>query len=622
MAEQRGFLRFVLGAFRSIDLARRIILDIAFLAIIVVILLLIFKPSRVNVPKAAALYINPQGTLVEQIPNRVRRAQQRLLGATPPPVTRVRDLVNALGTAKNDPRIQAVVLNLNYFSGGQLAELQRVGRALKQFETSGKKVIAYAANYTQGSYYLAAMSSQAYLTTHQGIVALLGLAAYRNYYKELLKKLRVQWHVVRVGKYKSYVEPYMRNDMSKAARHENIVVLNSLWHLYLTQIARARKLHVADLVSLVNHLPQALQAANGDAARVAKTAGLINGVLDMPRIRAKIAGLVGHNGSVPWGYSRIGLERYLAARRPSVSLADRYWDQVGVIVAQGDIVGGNAPQGTVGAKTLSSLLHRAANNPRVKALVLDVDSPGGSALAADQILHAELAFKAAGKPLVVSMSGLAASGGYWISMAADKIYASKASITGSIGIFAMFPTFQNTLHWIGVHRDGVETAPLADFGDPLRALSPEGKSVLDLIIKHGYAEFTGKVSKYRNLPLSHVDAIAQGRVWTGEDALRVGLVDHIGTLQNAIKEAAKLARVKNYGVVYLSPKLTSGEQFLLSISRTSMARDFVGHWFEGRSVASTIIESPLFSGFRRLLAIHNSQGVYAYCFCAPLSRVE
>lgn len=622
MAEQRGFLRFVTGAFRSIDLLRRIIFDIIFLAIIIAILFLIFKPSGVKIPKAAALYLRPEGTLVEQIPNRVRRAQQRLLGATPRPVTRVRDLVNALVAAKSDPRIQAVVLNLNDFSGGQLAQLQRVGHALREFESSGKKIIAYAANFSQGSYYLAAMSSESYLTTHQGVVALLGLAAYRNYYQQLLQKLRVHWHVVRVGKYKSYVEPFIRNDMSKAARHENTVVLNSLWKLYLTQVAQARHLHVPDLVSLVNHLPEALRAAKGNAARVAKNAGLISGVMDMPQIRSKIAGLVGRNASVPWGYSRVNLETYLAARRPAARQANRHWDQVGIIVAQGDIVAGSAPQGTVGATTLSSLLHRAALSPRVKAVVLDVDSPGGSALAADQILHAELAFKATGKPLVVSMSGLAASGGYWISMAANKIYASKATITGSIGIFAMFPTFQDTLAWIGVHRDGVETAPLADFGDPLRALSSSGKDLLSLIIKHGYAEFTGKVSKYRNLPLSHVDAIAQGRVWPGEDALRVGLVDHIGTLRDAVKEAAKLARIKSYGVAYLAPQLSSGQEFLVHIAHNSMAQAFVGHWFDRPSAATAIIGSPIFRGVRRLLAVRNSHGIYAYCFCGPLAQVQ
>lgn len=623
MARRKGFLWFIGGTLKGIDIIRRVVIDVIFIAIVVVILVAVLRPKAPPIPATAALYLKPRGMLVEQVPDRLRRAQQRLLGRQPAPVVRVRDLVNALDAARTDPRIRAVVLNLNDFVGGELPQLARVSRALKQFESSGKPVIAYAANYGQGAYYLAAVANTTYLTTQQGLVAVLGLSAYRNYYKDLLDKLKVQWHVFRVGKYKSFVEPFTRNGMSPAAKQENTVLLNSLWKNYLGQVARARHLRPADLAGFVNHLPAALAAANGNAAAAARRAGLINGVLTVPEIRAKLAKLVGANPAGRNGYNRIGLGAYLAARHPAARLANRGWDQVAVIVAQGDIVPGAASQGTVGSRTLTRLIDRAARDERVKAVVLDVDSPGGSALAADEILHAELNLKRAGKPLVVSMSGLAASGGYWISMAANRIYASAGTITGSIGIFAMFPTFQRTLTWAGIHRDGVETSPLADFGDPLRAVSPDAAKVFQLIIKHGYAEFTGKVAKYRNLPLSHVDTIAQGRVWPGVAAKRIGLVDEIGGLDAAVRAAAKLAKLRRYGVAYLASRLKPYDKFLVGMSRNTTARVFVGHLFGGSDIGPiSLVAGPALAGIKRILALRDPNGIYAYCFCDAIAEVK
>lgn len=620
-ASRNRFLRFLGGTLKGIDITRRVVIDAIFIAVVIIVLIVILRPSAPQVPQTAALVIDPQGSLVEQIPDPVRRAEQKLLGHPPPPVTRVRDVLWALDTAKSDPQIKAVVLDLDDFGGGSLAQLRRVAKGLKSFEKSGKPVIAYASNYTQGSYYLAAMANQAYLTSDQGIVAMLGLAAYRNYYKDLIDKLRVNVHVFRVGKYKSYVEPYTRNDMSDAAKEENTELLDVLWTRYIDAVAGARGRDAADFTSLANHLPDALSQTDGDAAALAIHSGLIDAVMPLPELRHKIAALV---GTEPDGsdYRHIGMKTYLKARQPGPRLANRAWDQVAIIVAEGDIVPGSAPQGTIGADTLSRLLQRAADSDRVKAVVLDVNSPGGSALASDQILQAELALEKTGKPLIVSMAGVAASGGYWISMAGDKIFASPVTITGSIGIFGMFPTFERTADWAGVHRDGVETSPLADFGDPLRALSPEEAQVFQLVINHGYAQFTGNVAKYRDLPLTHVDAIAQGRVWPGTDAKRIGLVDSFGDLDSAVSYAAGQAKLSHYGVTYLAPALSSGDRFIVNLADSPDARLVARHLFGSDEDGLLAAARPLMTGLAQAFKLRDPHGIYSYCFCAVAARLH
>ncbi len=612
------------GILRGIDITRRVIIDVIFIGIVVFVLVLLFIPKAPVVPASAALKLDPQGMLVEQVPDPVKRAMRKLIGQPVQPITVVRNIENALNTAATDPSIKAVALDLNDFQGGSLAQLERIGKAFKKFEKSGKPVIAYASNYTQGSYYLAATADHAYLTTNQGLVALLGLSAYRNYYKDLIDKLKVQWHVFRVGKYKSYVEPYTRNDMSPEAKQENTVLLDQLWERYINQVSAARGNKAADLTSLVNHWPEALADAKGDASAVATHSNLIDGVMSLPKLRSKIASLVGTDPNTG-SYSQISLKAYLKARAPAARLANRSWNQVAVIVAQGDISSGTEPPGSIGSQTLSHLLDRARRDSRVKAVVLDVDSPGGSALASDHILQAELQLEHSGKPLVVSMSGVAASGGYWISMAADKIFASPSTITGSVGIFGMLPTFEKTLAWAGVHRDGVETSPLADFGDLLRPLGPHAAKLFQEIINHGYAEFTGNVAHYRDLPLSHVQAIAQGRVWTGRDAKRIGLIDQFGDLNAAIAAAAKMAQIKKYGVTYISQRLSSNQKFIVNLSENSTMSGFTSRLFGGGTGygdSALTAFMPVLNGLKRTLAMHDREGMYAYCFCEAVGKLR
>ncbi len=622
MAKPRsGFLRFLIGIFKGIDILRRAIVAIVVIGIVVIVLVWVFTPKGPTVPKTAALALDPQGMLVEQIPDPVKRAMHKLAGMPVSPVTRVRDLVHALDTAAGDPHIEAVTLDLDDFAGGSLPQLKRVAKAMARFEKSGKPVVAYAADYSQGSYYLAAAANKAYLTSPQGMVGVVGLAAYTNYYKDLIDKLKVEWHVFRVGKYKDYVEPYTRNDMSPAAKEETTELIDVLWHRYTNAVAEARGNNPADVVSLADNLPAALTKMGGSAAKVAKHGNLIDGVVSLPALNRQIGKLVGADADTG-EYRSVSLKQYLAARRPAAHIANRAWDQVAIIVAQGDIVTGEAPPGTIGADTLSDLLNRAAHDDRIKAVVLDVDSPGGSAIASSQILNAEVALEKTGKPLVISMSGVAASGGYWISMAGDKIFASPATITGSIGIFGMFPTFQNTMAWVGIHRDGVETSPLADFGDPMRPLTPPEAKVFRLTVNHGYAEFTGHVSHYRNLPLSHVQAIAQGRVWPGTDAKRIGLIDDFGDLATAVKSAAALARLQHYGVTYIAPELSGTQRFIVNLANNPDARSVTMHLFGGGEHPLIEAAQPLLKGLKSTLSLQDPRGVYAYCFCGAIARIH
>lgn len=623
MSESRsGFLRFVGGTLKAIDVIRRVILNVVVFGIIAIVLIAIFAPEGPTVPGRAALALKPEGVLVEQVPDPVSRALKKLIGRPVQPVTPVRDLVRGLDAAARDPHIKAVTLNLNNFAGGTLAQLRRVAEAIRRFQKSGKPVIAYGNYFTQGSYYLAAYADRAYLTNSQGVVALLGLAAYRNYYKELIDKLRVQWHVFRVGKYKSFVEPFTRNSMSPAAQKETTALLSTLWKHYVDDIAAARGKEPAAIIALVNDIPEELSNTHGNAAALAVNNGLVDGVMPMPVLEKTVAGIVAGDANADH-YDSVSLNHYLAARDPAARIANRAWDQVAIIVAAGPIVPGKAPPGTIGADTLSKLMLRAAHSDRIEAVVLDVNSPGGSALASDAILHAELELKRSGKPLVVSMAGVAASGGYWISMAGDRILASPVTITGSIGIFGMFPTFQKTAAWIGIHRDGVKTAPLANLLDPLQPMSESAAKVFKLLIRHGYHEFVGNVAQYRGLPLSHVKTIAQGRVWSGEAAKRIGLIDDFGDLSDAVKAAANMAGLEQYGVRYIEPRFSQMQQLILQLAAEPNARGVSRQLF-GLAGGHPLVTaaSPLLEGLKSALKLRDPRAIYAYCFCGAAAVIH
>ncbi|MEY3464699.1 MAG: hypothetical protein RL603_297 [Pseudomonadota bacterium] len=523
-----------------------------------------------KIPKKAALVVAPAGEIVEQRsddPIDLAVAEARGEGQNE---TLLRDLVEALHVAKADARIAAVMLDLDGMSGAGQPTLDEFARAIDDFRKSGKKVVAFATAYSRDTYFVAAHADEIHLEP-LGLVALEGYDRYRNYFKEALDKLGVDINVFRVGVFKSAVEPYIRKDMSPEDREASQVFINSLWDSYVKSVAAARKLTPEALASYVATLSPAVQAAKGDAAKVALDAKLVTALSSSSDVERRMIALVGEDEEGD-SYAGVTIKDYLRVAHAEDRLKKAKGPQVGIIVASGEIVDGDGAAGSIGGKSMVKMIREARLDDDVKALVLRIDSPGGSVLASEEIYRELLAFKETKRPIVVSMGDLAASGGYYIAMPADEIWASPATITGSIGIFGLIPTINRGLDKIGVGTDGVGTTPLS--GTRLdRPLSPAISTLIQATVERGYEEFLAHVSKGRNKTRDQVHAIAQGRVWSGRDALRIGLVDQLGSLDQAVAAAAKRAKLVEgkYTVRYREPDLSWAQEFAQSIKASTIA---------------------------------------------------
>ncbi|HET6724487.1 MAG TPA: signal peptide peptidase SppA [Gammaproteobacteria bacterium] len=612
MAAGRMILRVLKGIWGVLD----VIVDLLVLAFAAILVLFLVSASvnRPQVPASAALVLNPQGDLVEQYSgDPVQRAVDRMLGRDVRPQTRMRDVLAAIREAETDPRIKAMLIDSRHMAPAALSKLQTIGDAIHEFKSTGKPVFAVLDAPGQSQYYLASMADKVFLNPH-GTVAITGFGVYREYFKDAIDKLAIDWNVFRVGKYKSYVEPFTRNSMSKPAAEADKALLDVLWGSYQKNVAAARGLKPGAVASYVNDMPKNLAAVDGDSAKLAMEAGLVDKLATHDQVASAVAAVagVGPGGD---GFNQIGFRDYLVAtgelNRKSASA-----NEVAVIVAEGDILAGNQPPGTIGGESLSRLIRNARNNGNVKAVVLRVDSPGGSAFASQLILRQVQLTKAAGKPVIVSMGSVAASGGYWISMAADRIYAHPTTITGSIGILGMFPTFQDSLAKLGIHNDGIGTTKLSGDFRPTRAMSPEAKKIFQLTINHGYDRFVGMVAKTRHLSIDRVQEIAQGRVWSGKDAKRLGLIDEFGGLKDAIKAAAQLAGIANgYTVHYVEQPLSFMDRLLRGLSQ--QARGLAGPLIEANSwTPAKQMFSRLHDLVSQVARFNDPRGVYAYCFCA------
>ncbi len=570
-----------------------------------------------RLPSEAALLIQPVGALVEQLAgDPYERAIAGLLGDEDPQ-TLVQDIVDGLEYAKDDSRIKAVVLDLRRLRGGGLSKLHRIGAALDEFRASGKPVIANADFLDQRAYYLASHADEVYMHP-DGLVFLPGFGVYRNYFKDAIDKLRIDWNIFRVGTHKSFVEPYMRMDMSEEDRESTTQLLDQLWRAYREEVAAARGLDVSVIDEFSLNLLENARNENGDIAALALDSGLIDGLLTRAEINTIIVGYVGADTENPDSYRAVDLDDFLAQTR--LLKGDKSAkENVAIIVASGEILNGTQAPGLVGGDSTARLLRRARNDDSVKAVVLRVDSPGGSLFASEVIFDEIEALKDAGKPVVASMGSVAASGGYWISMAADKIYANSSTITGSIGIFGMFPTFQRSLAALGVATDGVGTTLWAGLLRPDRAMSDDAKALFQIFIDKGYDEFISKVSEHRNLDKIEVDRIGQGQVWTGADALGFGLVDEIGNLDEAVAAAAELANLDAgaFGRKMFEKELTPGEQLALDFLSTAMWLGIDPQSLASRPAKSVqdlvkIVENALVPVMR----FNDPKGVYSHCFCA------
>jgi protease IV len=603
---------FFSGLWRGLDALRRA-LHLILLLVIFGIVVGLLRGSVPRIPAKAALLIAPEGQLVEQLTGEpLERALQETRGETHRE-TLLWDLTDALHAAASDPRIPAVALDLEKFEGGTQPTLEELSTALREFRASGKKVIAYAAEMTQERYYLAAQADEVLLDP-MGFVLLEGYDRYRMYLKDALDKLGVEINVFRVGSFKSAVETYTRTDMSPEDREESRAYLNALWTSYQAAVTRARKLPPDALEKYVDSLAKTVPAAGGDAARVALQANLVSSLKTRIEYEQRLIALVGKDDDND-SFKSVSVDDYARYAHAQKKLKADGKPRVGVIVAEGDILDGDQPPGSIGGDTIARLIRQARTDKDIKALVLRVDSPGGSVLASEVIYRELIALRSAGKPLVVSMSGYAASGGYYISAPADEIWASPATITGSIGIFAIIPTIERTLGKVGVATDGVGTTPLSGQLRLDRPLGDEARTLLQSTVSHGYDEFLERVAAGRKKTRDEVDAIAQGRVWAGADARRLGLVDQLGSFNDATRAAARRAKVSDYALEFIEPELTWAQALAMQL-RSGLAALMLRASPTGTALAQLAQRlDPVTREAQRLARFTAPNRLYAYCFC-------
>lgn len=547
------------GIWKLISFVRLALANLLFLASIAVIYFIFTSatPTQPTVPQQSALVLNLSGPIVEQSRyiNPMDSLTGSLFGKDLPKENVLFDIVETIRYAKDDENISGIVLALRDLPETNLTKLRYIAKALNEFKASGKPIYAIGDFYNQSQYYLASYANKIYMAPDGGVM-IKGYSAYTLYYKTFLENLDVNTHVFRVGTYKSAIEPFIRDDMSTDAKQSAARWLGQLWGAYADDVATNRQIEASVLSPKMDTFLAELKSVNGDIAKLSQKLGLVDTLATRQQVRIELAEVFGSDGED--SYNAMGYYEYQTTMRPEAQTAE---SDVAVIIASGAIMDGRQPRGTIGGDTTSALLRQARNDDKVKAVVLRVDSPGGSAFASEVIRNEIDAIKAAGKPVVVSMSSLAASGGYWISMGADQIIAQPTTLTGSIGIFSVITTFEKGLNKYGVYTDGIGTSPFSGVG-VTTGLSQGAKDAFQMGIEQGYQRFIGLVSDNRAIPLAEVDKVAQGRVWTGQDAMQYGLVDKMGDFDDAVAIAASLAELEDYNVYWVEEPLSPTEQII------------------------------------------------------------
>ncbi len=529
----RGFLR---GAWRFIDVSRRVVLNLVFLAIVVLVVVALAKSGPPLLADKTALVLNLDGPIGEQKTGNLRSTALDQLRGEGAQKMQLRDVVAVLETAAADAKISSLVLILDDLQPTGFSTLREVAAAIDRFRASGKKVVAWGSSYNQRQYYLAVHADEVYMHP-QGSIELSGFGSVRNYYKDALDKLGVTVNLLRVGTYKSFAEPFIANAPSPAALEADTALYASLWKTYTDDVEKQRKLPPGALMRAIDDLPARVATAGGDLAKLAVAEKAVDALKTRDELRAMMIER-GASDDDEKTFRQVSFDDYLARVKPAQS-----GDAIGVVIAEGEIVDGAAPAGTVGGLSTANLIRKARDNKDVKAIILRVNSPGGSSFGSELIRRELELTRAAGKPVVVSMGDVAASGGYWISTASDEIVADSATITGSIGVFALFLTADQTLTKIGVHPAGLGTTWLANAGDPRLPLDPRLADVIQQSVAHTYVDFTTKVAAARKTTPDKIDAVGQGRVWSGAQAKERGLVDRLGLFADAVKSAATRAKL-------------------------------------------------------------------------------
>lgn len=626
MTQQRKshpFGRVIGTAFSVLDGTRRVVLNAIFLFLLILILAVLLSSDVPEVDAHSALVLDPHGDVVEQYTTEpLDRAFGKMLGQAPQE-TLLRDLLRAIEHAAGDPRIDTLVLSPAHLRHVGLSQLRELRSAVEAFKRSGKKVVALADNLTQHQYYFVTLADEI-LMHPDGALLLTGYGRYRTYYKGLMDKLAVNVHLFRVGEYKSAGESFVRRSMSDYAKEANLAWLGDLWGRFKRDVAAARGLDVDAVGAFVEELDERVAAAGGEIANAARDAGLIDRLASRDAMRDHVISLTAKDPDTQ-SFRQIALKDYLKVVEAERS-RDSAAGEIAVVVAQGTIVGGEQPRGTIGGESTARLIRQARNDRDVRAIVLRIDSPGGSMFPSEIIRREIEVTRAAGKPVVVSMGDVAASGGYYIGMSADEIWASPTTITGSIGVYGLLLNFPETMDKIGLNTDGVGTTRWAGAARPDRKLDPAVADLIQGLVDNAYEDFITRVADARDMSVGAVDAVARGRVWSGRAAQEHGLVDRLGGLSDAIAATAERAELgEDYRVRYVERKLSAFERFVVGFARNALAPLDI-ELPAGLGGLGAVGELARLTGGAEMLrdlrliaepATGLGSSTHAYCFCRP-----
>ncbi len=601
--------RFFSGLGSAITWTRNTLLNIFFLILLLMLLAAIGSNAPQPLPENFALRVAPSGLLVDQLTYVDATSLLFEDEDAQDKETLVSDLIEAINKAATDPRVKLLVLEPGNLIGGGISKMNEIGQALENFKKADKKIIAVASNYSQDQYYLASFADEIYLH-NMGTVEITGYGRYMSYYKTALDKLGVTIHAFRSGKYKDYLEPYLRDNMSDESREHNAQWINQLWSSYTQKIETARKLPEGSLNDFINNLDAHMAITHGDTAQLALEKGLVDKVTtrnDMVNALIELAGKNAEGDS----YQGVDTSAYLHHLR---SIPDINEDKVGVIVAAGSIVDGHQPDGTIGSESMVELLRTVKKDEQIKALVIRIDSGGGSAFASEIIREEMMALRDKNIPIFISMGTVAASGGYWIATAGDQIWAQPTTITGSIGVFGAFPTIEKSLQKIGVTTDGVGTTELAGAMRLDRPLSDKASNIVQQGVDNIYQRFITLVADARKQDVSAINEIAQGHVWTGAMAKEIGLVDHLGTLNDVIAAIATEAKLDSYKVEIIQRQLSPKEEFLRQLTAANAGVLLPKSWLESFTTLSILNDlSPVVKPLSDLQKMNDPQGIYVQC---------
>ena len=610
-----GIIRRIFRFIGSIISGIRTLLGVVIFGFVLIAIAGMFADDLQPIPDKGALYLAPTGFLVDQ--KAYADPLEKILSQGMESETLVRDVVEAVDAAASDSRITHLLLDTDYMTGAGLSKLEEISSALLRFKESGKPIIAVADNFSQQQYYLAAHADEIMLNPLGGVL-ITGFSAYSSYYKEALDKLKIKMHIFRVGDYKSAVEPYMGNSMSTGVKEERRAIIDELWQFYGSQVENLRGLPTGAINDYTNNLHTKLRSANGDSALLAKQQGLVDQVASRTQMLKYLNEVI---PSTEGEFNSINLKGYLShIRREQITSAAAKQHRIALVVAKGTMMDGEQPEGSIGGDTLAGIFADLRKDENIKAVVLRVDSGGGSAFASEVIRDAMAATRAEGVPIVVSMGSVAASGGYWIATEADRVLALTTTITGSIGVYAVIPTVEDSMAALGIYSDGVSTAEISGIMQLDRAMTPQAEMFFQAGVDNVYTQFLALVAAARNSTPVEVHEIAQGKVWTGEQALELGLVDQLGDLNEAIKVAAELANLADYMVDYRRKPLSVYEQLLVGMSSnvatsmTSLGIEPQDSWLpEILSRQAKTLAQPL----ELLDSLSDPKGIYLLCEQCP-----